>query len=302
MIIFSTDKYADMSKSIAKGIKGSKLGDLERKTFPDGERYLRIKSTVKNKDVVIVGGTYSDAATMEIYDLSCALVKYGAKKLTLIIPYFGYSTMERAIKTGEVVGAKTRARLLSAIPQASEGNEIYLMDLHSEGIPYYFEGSTKVFHLYAKEAVFSLIKKMVKGNNFVLASTDAGRAKWVQSLANELKVVPAFVYKKRISGDTTEVVGVNADVKGKDVIIYDDMIRTGGSLINAAKAYKAAGAKNIYAIATHGILPGESLKKLTDSGLFSKIGITDSYPHGQQKSSSLFIESVVKTLIQGLRS
>lgn len=302
MIIFATEKYTDMAKTIAKGLKGSKLGDLERKTFPDGERYLRIKSTVKNKEVVIVGGTYSDAATMEIYDLSCALVKYGAKKLTLVIPYFGYSTMERAIKTGEVVGAKTRARLLSAIPQASEGNEIYLMDLHSEGIPYYFEGSTKVFHLYAKEAVFSLIKKMVKGNNFVLASTDAGRAKWVQSLANELEVVPAFVYKKRISGDTTEVVGVNADVMGKDVIIYDDMIRTGGSLINAAKAYKAAGAKKIYAIATHGILPGDSLNKLTDSGLFSKIGITDSYPHGQEKSSSLLIESVVKTLIQGLRS
>jgi ribose-phosphate pyrophosphokinase len=94
------------------------LGKVEVKDFPDGERYQRIVSDISDKDVILVAGTISDQDTLELYDLACALVKYGARSLDLVIPYFGYSTMERSVKRGEVVTAKTRARLLSSIPWA----------------------------------------------------------------------------------------------------------------------------------------------------------------------------------------
>jgi ribose-phosphate pyrophosphokinase len=254
-------------------------GEVEVKFFPDGERYQRILSEVAERDVVLIGGTITDIATLEIYDLCCAFAKFGARSLTMIMPYFGYGTMERAIKSGEVVTAKNRARLLSSIPPAGYGNRIVLMDLHAEGLSYYFEGGVVPFHLYAKQAILDGIRSMADGSNFVLGSTDAGRAKWVESLANDLGVEGAFVFKRRIDGRTTELTAMSARVQGTQVIIYDDMIRTGGSLINAAKAYLNAGATSIFAIATHGILPENSLQRLQDAGIFKKVIVTDTHPN-----------------------
>lgn len=278
-IIFATQKYQYLADEIAAHL-GTSLGSKTVKNFPDGERYMRINESVINQSVVIVGATLSDEDTMEIYDLACACVKYGASKLTLVIPYFGYSTMERTTKIGEVVPAKTRARLLSSIPKCSQGNKILLMDLHSEGIPYYFEGDVQVFHLYAKPVLMDIMKKISPANDFVLAATDAGRAKWVESLAKELGVQPAFVYKQRLSGSQTHVTGVNAQVTGKTVIIYDDMIRTGSSLLGAAQAYLNTGAKDVYALTTHGVFPGDAIAKLQLSGLLKEIHCTNTHLNG----------------------
>ena len=283
-LVYSTLKYSEMANKINKKIK-AKLGNLERKHFPDGERYLKINDNLINKHIILVGGTVSESDTLEVYDLACAFSKYGARKITLVIPYFGYSTMERAINQGEVVPAKTRARLLSSIPRPAEGISVLLLDLHSEGIPYYFEGNMNVFHLYSKPILLKEIRKISK--NFILASTDAGRAKWVESLARDLKVKPAFAYKKRISGSDTEVTGVNADVKNKDVIIYDDMIRTGSSLIKAAEAYKKSGAKNIYAITTHGVFPEGSIEKLNKS-IIKKVICSNSHPNHARLEKNVF--------------
>lgn len=278
-IIFATEKYQYLATEIATNL-GTSLGKRTIKTFPDGERYMQINESVINQSVVIVGATLTDADTMEIYDLACACVKYGASKLTIVIPYYGYSTMERATKIGEVVPAKTRARLLSKIPKCSQGNKILLMDLHSEGIPYYFEDDVQVFHLYAKPVLMNIMKQISPDSDFVLAATDAGRAKWVESLAKELGVQPAFVYKQRLSGSQTHVTGVNAQVTGKTVIIYDDMIRTGSSLLGAADAYLKAGAKEVYALTTHGVFPGDAVQKLKSSGLLKDIHCTNTHMNG----------------------
>jgi ribose-phosphate pyrophosphokinase len=225
---------------------------------------------------VLVGGTVDDAATLELYDLACGLVTGGAYRLRMDIPFFGYSTMERSVRVGEIVTAKTRARLLSSIPIASRGTQVHLLDLHVASIAYYFEGAIRPTEIYGKSLVTAAARRL-GGNDFVLACTDAGRAKWVESLANDLDVHAAFVYKRR-HDESTEVTGVSAQVSGKRVIIYDDMIRTGGSLVNAAKAYRDAGALSIDAIATHGLFPGDSLAKLRATGLFGKIVVTDSHP------------------------
>lgn len=285
-LIFSIEKYNYMAIQLQqilslKNKNKFKIGEIENKKFPDGERYSRILSKIRGKHCTVIGGTISDQDLTELYSISSTLVELGAKSLTLIIPYFGYSTMERSTKYGEVVGAKIRARILSSIPRAMEGNRVLLLDLHTEGIPYYFEGEMRAEHVYAKSLIIKMIKKISNGKEFVLGSTDAGRAKWVESLSKELNCQPAFVYKKRISGSETKITGVNADVNGKMVIIYDDMIRTGSSLIQAAKAYKEAGAISISAVTTHGIFPVvdgvNSLKKIADTKLFEKVCFTDSY-------------------------
>jgi len=299
-LVFSTRAYVAMARQIAVAGRW-KLGDVEVREFPDGERYQRIVTNVSDKDVVLVGGTISDEATLEIYDLACALVKYGARSLDLIIPYFGYSTMERAVKKGEVVTAKTRARLLSSIPSASQGNRALLLDLHSDGIPHYFEGNITAFHVYGKPFVLKAARQL-GGKNFVLASTDAGRAKWVQSLAEDMGVEASFVFKRRLDGQHTAVTGVSAQVKDRHVIIYDDMIRTGGSLLSAARVYQTAGAKVIDVISTHGLFPGDALEKLRQSGVIRTIHVTDSHPRALElKSAFLKVHLVAPLLVKALK-
>lgn len=278
-LVYSTEAYAYMLPAFAEAAQ-AREGALERRRFPDGERYLRIGDDPRGRDALILGGTVSEADTLELFDLGCALVRYGARSLSLVIPYFGYSTMERASRPGEVVTAKTRARLLSAIPEAPLGNTALLLDLHSEGLPHYFGDSLMARHVYAKPLVLEAISAL-GGAEKVIAATDAGRAKWVESLAHDAALPAAFVYKRRVSGEETLVTGVNADVRGRDVIIYDDMIRTGGSLLGAARAYRAAGAARVFAVTTHLLPPDGALERLRADGAIEKILATDSHPRSR---------------------
>ena len=138
-----------------------------------------------------------------------------------------------------------------------------------------------MFHVYAKDIIIQAARDL-GGTDFVLASTDAGRAKWVESLANDIGVRASFVYKRRLSGSETMVRSINAQVEGAFVIIYDDMIRTGGSLIGAAKAYLDAGAERIAVIATHGVFPQGAIGRIRNSNLIDKIVTTDSHPRALQ--------------------
>lgn len=285
VILFYLRDYQYLASSIASSLQ-IPLGSIEEKYFPDGEIYHRLEQSVLGQHVILVGGTHNDICTLNLYDLGYGIVKAGARSLTLVIPYFGYSTMERSVKDGEIVKAKTRAKILSAIPDSPEGNKVLLLDLHSDGISHYFGEHITASHLYGKKIIMNAITDISKGKPFVLASTDAGRAKWVASLANDLGVDAAFVYKTRQSGSETKVTGVNADVKNKTVIIYDDMIRTGGSLLQAANSYLEVGAKEVFAVATHLVLPGESLQKLENSKLITQICGTNSHPRSIELQSN----------------
>jgi ribose-phosphate pyrophosphokinase len=300
-LIFSTVAYDYLAKAIAKE-SGWQLGELTRQTFPDGEYYRRIETDPADRDVILVGGTVDEMSTLEIYDLACGLVNYGAYRLRLVIPYYGYSTMERASGPGEIVTAKTRARVLSSIPVASRGTQVVLLDLHVGAIAHYFEGGIRPIHVYGK-SIITAAARQLGGDNFVLACTDAGRAKWVESLAKDLAVDAAFVYKRRTSGSDTEITGVSANVTGRHVVIYDDMIRTGGSLTNAARVYRDNGATGIDAIATHGVFPGDSLAKIRSTGLFGQVITTDSHPRAVALAGDfLRVESAATLLTEHLKS
>jgi ribose-phosphate pyrophosphokinase len=208
--------------------------------------------------------------------------------------------MERAAKPGEVVTAKVRARLLSSIPSASESNRVVLMDLHVSGMQHYFEGDLRPIHVYAKPVIIEAVRDL-GGDDFVLACTDAGRAKWVESLANDIGVRPAFVFKRRTSGEDTEITGISANVQGRRVVLYDDMIRTGSSLMNAARAYMEAGATSVSAIATHGVFPQDALDRLRASGLFERIVCTDTHPRARElEGPGLEVRSIAPVLARRL--
>lgn len=299
-LLFYTSHYKYLADKVLRS-GDFELGQIEVNYFTDGERYQRILSKVENRDAVIIGGTIDDQSTLELFDLASSLVSYGADSLSLVVPYFGYSTMERAVLPGEVVTAKSRARLLSSIPRSNKGNRIYLFDIHSEGIPYYFEHGLYPVHIYCKDIVNEAARQY-GGDNFVMASTDAGRAKWVESLANDLGVNAAFILKRRLKGDHTEVSAINADVAGKTVIIYDDMIRSGGSIINAAKTYTEAGCKEIFVITTHGIFVNDGLQKLKSCGLIKKVICTDSHANCSELANDNFVEvkSIAPLIVKSL--
>jgi len=340
-LLFWTASYAYMAEAmlktglfrrgeIARGIDDSGEPLLADKPFPDGERYHRLLTDVDCQEVVLLGGTIDDRETMELFDIGNLLVDMGAAELKLLIPYFGYSTMERAVKEGEAVKAKIRARLLSAIPQARQGNSVFLVDLHSVGTQHYFQDPTHTRHIYAKSVVIESVKQLLleragldasyltsRGADkkaavakalaapFVFASTDVGRSAWVDSLTREmvalgLNASAAFIIKRRKSGDSSEVRDISADVDNAFVIIYDDMVRTGGSLIKAARAYRDKGAADVAAILTHCVLPGTSLDKLVASGAFSKIAVTDSHPRSVELRNSQLTPFLVVNSIANL--
>jgi ribose-phosphate pyrophosphokinase len=287
-LLFTIESYAYLETSFLSGGLFEQ-GRIERKVFPDGERYLRLMNDAWGRDVVLLGGTPTDRDWLELYDLGCAISRAGAKTLSIVMPYFGYSTMERAVNVGEVVTAKTRARLISAIPPCVGGTRVFLFDLHTDGIEYYFSDHHVTRHLYGAPIITDAVRRMMQDREYVLGATDAGRAKWVQSLARTLGCEPAFVYKQRDPTGGLSVTGVNADVEGKEVVIYDDMIRTGSSLVQAGRAYLAAGATRVHALASHMVLPGDSLVKIRSSGVFGDVWGTDSHPG----SRALAADSVV---------
>lgn len=280
-LLFTIPSYAYLGERFLQS-SDFERGETDRKLFPDGERYLRILSELWGRDVVLLGGTPTDSDWLEVFDLACGIARGGARSLAIVMPYFGYSTMERAVRPGEVVVAKSRARLLSAIPAPEGGTRVFLFDLHTDGIEFYLDDSVLTRQIYGAPIITQKIRERMGDKPFVLGACDAGRAKWVQSLARDLHVEPAFVYKRRdAQSGGTSVTGINADVRGREVVVYDDMIRTGSSLVQAAKAYLAAGATKVHAIASHLVLPGDALEKLRASGVFASIMGTDSHPASQ---------------------
>lgn len=296
-ILFATQRYQYLkARILAIAPADWEDGHIIIRDFPDGEHYHRITSNVSGKEVVLIGGTIDDKETLELFDIANGCIQTGATSLNLVIPYFGYSTMERAVQHGEIVKAKNRAILFSALP-TTLNTRVIMIDLHVDGISYYFESNVRPVHLYGKLLVREAALELEQGKPFVLASTDAGRAKWVESLANDLQVTAAFVFKRRVSGDETHITGISANVEDQLVIIYDDMVRTGGSLIQAARAYKDAGAREIAVITTHGIFAGNGFEKVRDSGLVSKVVCTDTHPNALQITDPLLRVQSVAPLI-----
>lgn len=299
-VVFSTKSYGymqDQFHALAQFDRGEVLRD-------DDGIVKGLNVSVEGRDVVIVGGTIDHAETLDLYVMANACYEAGALSLTLVIPYFGYSTMERG-KPGarEAVKAAYRARLISSIPRCPMGNRVVMCDLHSEGVPYYFGADVRTTHLYCiKNIIMDMVADVLGGR---ICTTDAGRGKWAESLVKDINKVllakgikpeqlwqAAFALKDRKSGSETELLGVLGDVAGLDIDLFDDMIRRGSTAIDAGKGYRNgtggkpdSACKKIRFVASHGVLPGNALERLQKAVdakgelLFSEVIVTDSHPN-----------------------
>lgn len=253
---------------------------VDRHQFPGGERYLRLglddRAGLMSHDVVIVASTDTDDDLNELYRVGCAAAGYGSRRRIFVIPFFGYSTMERASKPGEVVTAKAIARQLSSIPNTGLGNTFLLLDPHTSGLIHYFEGDCVRYELYAETVLLKAITDL-RLKRFMFGTADLGRPKWVKSFARHFGTSIAVVDQDRdftIKG----VFAVIGDVRDQTVVIYDDMIRSATTLINAAKAYKAHGAADIYAVTSHLALTDPSVIDRLRRSPIEHIIATNSHP------------------------
>ncbi|MCB0317639.1 MAG: bifunctional nicotinamidase/pyrazinamidase [Bdellovibrionales bacterium] len=291
IMIFAVPGYEYMRDQICKD-PNYIAGSLTEEIFPNGEihRELDTEADYRGKDVVLIGSTDNEHF-FSVLDFSRELATE-VKTLTIVVPFYRYSTQERSKRRGEVAIAKNRAQMLSDLPKTTELNKVILIDLHAEVIESFFNrDQITPIQIHAEKLIATAISTHV-GSNTVIASADTGRHEAVISLANLLESPHALINKVRISSTETKIVGeIKGDVKGKDVIIYDDMIRSGGTALGAARKYLDAGAKSVTLAATHADFTADAVEKLKNSGLFKQLIVTDTWP-GSQKINNDFVKVV----------
>jgi ribose-phosphate pyrophosphokinase len=199
LLIYGTESSDYFSKLIASGL-GNIPNKIIRSQFGDGELYHRLDindpSELFGQTAIFVGSTNSDKDFDELEKIGNALATAGTARRIFIIPFFGYSTMERAVLPGEAVTAKINARRLSGIPNSDRGNVFLMLDLHVSGILHYFEGDCLRYELYGEKILSETIKELGL-KDFIFGTADLGRTKWVETFANKFKTDIVFIRKSR---------------------------------------------------------------------------------------------------------
>ncbi len=295
LTIVATDASEDLARKVAEQL-GVPFTNIERSRFKDGEIYHKLPVTqIDGKEVVIVGATHNDESHQELIDLIDGARHWDANSVNVVVPYLGYSTMERAkADSGEIPKGITRTRqLLRAMPDYAA-----FIDLHSESVMHAHDGRVQVRHLNTDDLVVQKIREMGL-SDYALVSPDYGRSKWVAKIAGKLGVPHTAADKDRFAQDQTMVSQVSAVVKGKTAIICDDMIRTGGSIIQTAERCLEAGAKDFAFLATHLILADKAKEKISQAGAIKIIG-ADTYP-GIKSDELIEIYSVAGLIAEAIR-
>lgn len=281
-LLLSTPEHAALATWVRAGCTMDE-GVTTRAFFPDGECHQRIETPVEGRNVILIGAATNDASTARLFDLCCGITSGGAASLTLVLPYFAYSTMDREAIPGEVVTARTRALLLSSVLHPPGGLHVLLIEPHTDALPYYFEPRVRTGVIDISPTIERLCRD-AGGVDFVMASTDAGRVKTVQRLADRLEVPAAIAHKRRLGPARTRVVALSGDVRGRRVVLHDDMVRSGSSLLGAARACLDAGATGVSAVVTHAVLPGDSLERIHATGLIERLLVTDTHPSAMSRA------------------
>jgi ribose-phosphate pyrophosphokinase len=268
---------------------------VQKKFFTDGEIYHAFPEDIAGRDVVIVGATHDDQSHLELIDLIDGCHYYRARTVNVVIPFLGYSTMEQAKPdSNEIPKGITRTRqIFRARPDF-----VAFIDLHSEAVLHAHQGDVQTLHINTTNLIVQKIRELQLGN-FVLVSPDYGRSKWVARLAGQLNAPHTAADKDRYAMDKTMVHQVASVVKDKLVIICDDMIRTGGSIIQTAQRCREAGARDTILFATHLVLAGQSRQKFKDHGIGKIIG-ADTYP-GVESDELLDVFSVAPLVASTLK-
>jgi ribose-phosphate pyrophosphokinase len=275
---------------------GMDFSPMTRKQFADGEIYHAFPVDISGRDVIIVASTNNDASQQELLDLIAGCRYWNARSVNVAIPYLGYSTMERAKPdSGEIPKGITRTRQMFR----TRPNYVAFVDLHSEAVLHAHAGEIRTRHLWTDTLVVEKIKSL-KLKNYVLVSPDYGFSKRVARLAGLLDCPHTAANKDRYDIDKTIVSQMSSAVKGRTAIICDDMIRTGGSMIQTADRCFEAGAVDVMVMATHLVLSADARTRFKEAGIERIIG-SDSVP-GRESNGLLDVYSVAPLIAEALRS
>ncbi len=269
--IFTGNSNPVLAKKISDYLN-KPLGSAKVKTFSDGEIQIEIHENVRSKDVFVVQSTCSPVNDnlVELLLMIDALKRSSTRRITAVIPYYGYARQDKKVAPRVPISAKMVADLLTT----AGANRVITMDLHAGQIQGFF--NIPVDNLYAAPVILAHIKNHYE-DNFVMVSPDAGGAERARAFAKRLKADLAIVDKRRHEPNKAKAMAIIGDVKGKTAIILDDMVDTAGTLTEAANAIMGNGATEVHACCSHPVLSGPAVDRIADSALKSLIA-TDTIP------------------------
>lgn len=283
----------DLAEKIAKNL-GTSLLDEEIVQFKDGEIQAYYNETIRGRHVFIIQPTFSPAENiLELLVLIDAAKRASAAEIVAVVPYYGYSRQDRKDKPRTSIGAKLMANLLTA----AGINRLITMDLHADQIQGFFE--VPVDHLYAS-TVFLPYVRSLNWDNLCIVSPDTGGTKRASSYAKALKCDFAIGFKQREKANEVSTLQIIGNVEGKNVILLDDIMDTGGTICKAADRVKELGAQKVYAMCTHALLSGNAIDRLEASSL-DKIIVTDTIPL-KRPSDKIEVLSIAPLVSDVIRS
>jgi ribose-phosphate pyrophosphokinase len=259
--IFSGTANLPLAKAICKSI-GMELGKCDIRPFPDGETFIKIEENVRGEDVFVVQPTAppTNHNLMELFIMIDALRRASAMRITAVLPYYGYARQDRKDQPRVPITAKLVANLLVA----SGVNRVLTVDLHAQQIQGFFD--IPVDHLYAAPVMYEYLKKK-KLPNLVVVSPDVGGLKMAHAYSQVLEAGLAIVAKRRKSATDVESMAVIGEIRGKNILLVDDLTETAGTLTQAAALLKKMGAKQIVACVSHAILNDVGIQRLRKSAI-----------------------------------
>jgi ribose-phosphate pyrophosphokinase len=257
--IFSGTSNPPLAKAITEYI-GISPAQCTVSAFPDGETFVKIEENVRGEDVFVVQSSSppSNHNLMELFIMIDALRRASASRITAVLPFYGYARQDRKDQPRVPITAKLVANLIVA----AGANRVLTMDLHAQQIQGFFD--IPVDHLYAAPVMYEYLKKKELGN-LVVVSPDVGGLKMAHAYSQVLQSGLAIVAKSRKSATETEAMAVIGEIRGKNILMVDDLTETAGTLTSAAKLLKRKGAKKIYACVSHAILNDLGIERLRKS-------------------------------------
>lgn len=291
--VFSCNANPAFSQEIAEHL-GIRLGTSSIAKFSDGEINVNIEESVRGCDVFVIQPTCEPVNDhiMELLITIDALRRASARRITAVIPYYGYARQDRKSRGREPITAKLVANMLTA----AGARRVLTMDLHAQQIQGFFD--IPVDHLVAAPLIAEYYKSLGL-QDVVIVSPDMGGVRRARTLAELMDAPIAIIDKRRPEPNVSEVMNIIGDIEGKTVLMIDDMIDTAGTITNAAKALKERGAKDIYASCTHAVLSGPAIDRIAASPL-KEVVTTNTIPSTHKELDKLKVLSVAPMFGEGI--
>jgi ribose-phosphate pyrophosphokinase len=294
--VFSGRAHPALTQEICTRL-GEEPGHVTLYSFSDGENYVQIDENVRGADVFVIQPTCPPVNDhlMELLIMLDAFKRSSARRVTAVIPYYGYARQDRKDKPRVPITSKLVADLITA----AGADRVLTLDLHAAQIQGFF--NIPVDHLFAAPVIVGHLKKL-NMEDLTIVSPDAGGVERARAYAKRLGATLAIIDKRRVAANQTEVMNIIGDVKGRNVFVVDDIIDTGGTLIHTVEALLAQGARSINASCTHGVLSGPAVDRINKSRI-QQVITTNSMPMAdkEQECPKLHTLSIAELLAEAIK-